>query len=326
MSGKFLIAMDELIFAGVELYGVIRYNRMFHYYLRWARRAKARTPSLARPITLNDKYYFRKALDHSPLHVTLSDKLATKDWLKQYFPDIAVPKTFWSDVSLEGLPEDFLGQNAVLKSNHSSGHIIFLNEPGLTLAEVKRRAQNWLTSKHWKRYSEWAYSKVPPRYFVEEMIGTFGQHPLEAKVYTFGNQVTTSLYIQKQKEGRAMDIFTHQNDGTTKLAPHLAVVSDKRLGLEKAPPQNALAIAMKVGSMLDHVRVDLYEVGRSYIFGEATLYNLGGNFGVVSTDPYDGNTVAWDITKSWFFQNKQNWFWEVYKSAYFRWAYRQQTL
>ena len=118
----------------------------------------------------------------------LADKLAAKDYVKARLGErFSPPWRGWARTSAAWLrrscPPD------VLKPNHASSWVLFVNLPGDLSArrdEIERRATSWLTSRYGYDWGEWQYSAFRPRLLLEEFIDFNGDRtPDDYKVYCF---------------------------------------------------------------------------------------------------------------------------------------------
>jgi len=111
-----------LIVAAIVLW--LRAPRMYWRYRRRARRVGQRT-HIAVPQSVDDKFAWRKMVDHDPRHVQVSDKLAAGDFLDGIGCKAPRPKVLWSGDSPAEIPDALLRENVVIKSNHACGPVSY---------------------------------------------------------------------------------------------------------------------------------------------------------------------------------------------------------
>ncbi|MEM9212480.1 MAG: ATP-grasp fold amidoligase family protein, partial [Pseudomonadota bacterium] len=312
-----LRVVDYIIFISAEIYAALFCTRAWFQHVLWAGEAR-RFPCVSVPRHAEDKFLWRKVFDRSPLFAVLSDKIEIKSWVEANRIPVKTPKTIWTGDSLDDFPTEFFGCPLVLKSNHAWGHLIKLFEPDLTLYDLRTRAGGWLSEEHWKKNWEWGYRDVVPKYFVEEFLGELGTVPVEIKLYSFGPEIVRSIYIQTFEHDRAATAWDHHDTFTVELSKYRAGVATIDFDPSKPPSHEIIQIASTIGSYLDHARIDLYDVDGEIYLGEVTLYNTGGRLSHFCYMRRHPMNLAWDLERSWFFQEPQSRFFEIYKAAYRR--------
>ena len=325
LFGKLRLVLDEVIFFFITLWVWTNHFRLLRMYYQFSKDYNTRIPRIARPRTVADKFLFRKILDHAPYYRQLSDKIRVKYWIEAAFPEFKTPKTLWIGKSVSDLPSRFIGQQALLKSNHSNAQVIDLSDTDLALSDVQAQSKDWLKHRHWIANYEWGYYGIKPYYFVEEKLQTDQAYLTELKFNTFGPRVpffrfATSLNGQKYRTS-----FTMNPDGSFQRDDDVFPAASYQKVMDVDPEFDAslLEKVKNIGRQFDQVRVDIYLVGAQPYIGELTFFNRTGHFEHNSFEEDNLFNNPWDIREAWFFQTKQNWFLERYKAAYFRWSERQ---
>lgn len=77
---RFVLAMARLLITLRHPILVGRFARKMGYF-----------PNPAAPVRYNECMLWRRLIDHNPLFVTLSDKLAAKDYIRTVCPELMVP-------------------------------------------------------------------------------------------------------------------------------------------------------------------------------------------------------------------------------------------
>ncbi|MFQ6549628.1 ATP-grasp fold amidoligase family protein [Aestuariibius sp. 2305UL40-4] len=268
-------------------------------------RRNGQRPSPAFPLCAEDKGLWRRVFDHDPRFITVSDKLAAKDWVRQAVTDVEIPQVLWQGTDPGQLPQPLLGDTCVVKTNHGSGANIFVRDGVPGYAEVVENARSNLGKDHARRYHEWGYFGIPRRVFVEEMIG--GGAPLtDMKIHTVGPDIVYLLCL-KDRFGSPRRCYW-EPDGAggfrrSELKPRDGSPRDMGPLPETAPM--ALDIARRLGAHFDYMRVDLLTDGRKVWFGELTVYPGGGIWPEIGHLPEHHLNVGWDLRKSWFLSTPQ---------------------
>jgi hypothetical protein len=238
---------------------------LFTYYNR-------KLPHFGKPVTFSDKVNWRILHDRRPLLEWTCDKLAMKDYARAAgLPLLHVPRTFWSGSDLAGLSAAELPEHWVLKPNHRSG-LIYFGHGRPDLDELSLATSNWLDAFESASKHEWAYARARPMFLVEELLGPPGSPPPDYKIFVFNGQPDLIEMVNRY-DGDTQRLY--RPDWTP-----LDVLYGPQAIAPVAPPppdlKEMLDIAKRLGEPFDFIRVDLYNIPGSIIFGELTPYPCGG--------------------------------------------------
>lgn len=117
------VLKDKAVVRAVSAALMVRYRRTTLLFRRRIRRL----PRLSPPTKQNDKYFWRKTIDHNPLFETFCDKTACKEWVRERCGDVIVPEAIWAGNSARKIPDHLLTQKVILKVNKGSGANITIN-------------------------------------------------------------------------------------------------------------------------------------------------------------------------------------------------------
>ena len=258
----------------------LRWDTNTHFYIR----SLGRAPNYVSPKALTDKVQWRKVFDHNPLFVTFTDKILARDYTRKIAPEVAIPRTFWIGEDPEEIPFDTFKEPYVIKPNHSSGQIIYVEDPAtVDRQQVIETSRDWLQTQYGGPSAEWAYSRVRPRLIVEELLSGLddGEKVTNYKFFVFSGQVRYTQFESKRPEGYFLSFF--DADGNQlKIRKWMGLQSGSKTSTPakgiQAPSKFAemKAIAERIGKEIDMVRVDLYQVGDTIYFSELTLYDGSG--------------------------------------------------
>lgn len=254
-----------------------------------------------RPRTFSDKVRRKMLFDRRELLPLTADKAAVRGYVadmvgEQYLKHAYAITDDPAAIDWAGLPREF-----VCKATHASGGVLLVTDDAEAGAGVEpfervrwRRmavrpcsvaasdliavCRGWLRRTYgwgWNSTHEWHYRHIPPRILVEELLrAENGVRPVEYRFFVF--------------EGRCdlIQVVTHH--GTGRFAAHFRPdwtpidVGHRRL---EPPPGGAerpstlpemIAVAERLGSETDFVRVDLFGVGDRVAFGELTHFPNAG--------------------------------------------------
>jgi len=295
--------------SSINAFAYLRHIRLVFQYVRKTRRY----PNVAVPHSAEEKFLWRKVFDANPLFTQLSDKLVAKDFTASRCPDLLIPETLSAGTDFCDIPEDLLSGPAVLKSNHASGQVIFLNGARVDRADLKVQTDSWLATPYGRKNGEWGYRGIDRKIFVERLIAGANGEPLEDfNVYVMNDRV---LYTQHLRESYGPNPTTtrYDRDGN-QLEPQ---ISPKFAHLHADPPPQyprIVELAEILGAGFDHIRCDFYLCGGAIYFCEMTFYAVAG-FPFVKGRLGEVWKANWDIRDSWFLTVPQ----PGWRGAYARW-------
>lgn len=267
-----------------------------------------------RPRTFNDKVRYKMIRDHRPLIVTFADKAAVRGYIAERVGAEHLPVAYGvlsdpAELAALQLPEQY-----IVKPTHGSGAVLAvtpdappdaeLPDPGgpwvcrmvrpdaVDPARLEALCAGWLERLHGHGPNEeWAYSLIPRRILVEELLtGADGGIPEDYKLFVFHGRCH---YVQVDT-GR---FDRHTQDFFSPAWQHLALNG----GLPQAAATPArpdrlsdmISIAERLGRDTDFVRVDFYLVPGRIIVGELTNYPAGGH------SPFDPPSFNAEFGSHW---------------------------
>lgn len=230
---------------------------------------------LLKPRTFNQKLFYKMLYDRRPLLVTFADKLLARDYVRQKIgDDILIELLLATDrpeeIEFAQLPEKF-----VVKANHGSGWVRIVNQLHDKESDVRQTCQEWLAQTYSDSNWEWFYKSISPRILIERMLDAGdGEVPLDYKFFVFNGkafmiQVDSGRFSEHRRSLFSRD-WEPFNVSFSRY-PMASVDVPRPACLPRM-----LEIAERLGSEVDFVRVDLYEVGGRIFFGELTNTPAGG--------------------------------------------------
>lgn len=296
--------------------------------------ARRKLPNLAVPITVDDKYLWRKIFDHNPLFVTLSDKLATKEYVAEHFPAVGFAKVLWRGNDIMMAPCDLLAGAGFLKANHASGFNIRLGSTPPDMQQLHQKTRKWLQTRWEKYHGEWGYAGVRPQLFIEEDLNAGATATLaDFTIYVFGQQIShfvamhghKSQFIQVARFDGQGNRMARPRVGETNILPPDGTgrtVTCSVLPEDYALPagvEDMLETARKIAAGHDHLRVDFLWNGNGFFLTEITLYPMGGY--IIYEDEELPRLMAscWNLQGSWFLNSRQT----GWRGHYAQWLRRQ---
>ncbi|WP_424814087.1 glycosyltransferase [Roseococcus sp. YIM B11640] len=242
----------------------------FMYYM-----ANGRFPALFRPRRFTEKIQWRKLFGLDPAFASLSDKLASRDWVSARLGQGKQARLLWVGTDAAHIPFDALPMPCVLKSTHASGHVIMLTAES-DRDEVRARATAWLEDRFGLNMVEPGYVPVPPRLIVEErLVAPDGGRPTEYRVMVFNGtaRVVHVTDIDPNGRSRTLGFF----DRAWEALPIFLFSTFRPPEVERpARLEELLGWAERVAAGLDFARVDVFDCGDRLMVGEITLYPWSG--------------------------------------------------
>lgn len=233
--------------------------------------------NLKNPKTFSEKLSWMKLYDRNPLYTKLVDKFAVKEFVTSKIGSEYVIPTLgvWDraeDIDFENLPGRF-----VLKCTHDSGSVMLCKDKSsLNINEVREKYHNALLRDYYHLSIEWPYKNVPHRVIAEQFIDTPDEQLVDYKFYCFNGYVDCVMVCIERNTGNPKFYFFDKDWNLLRLN-YRGLEVPKDFTIPK--PENMdrmFEIACELSKGLPYVRVDLYNVQGSILFGELTFYPSGG--------------------------------------------------
>ncbi|QKD04281.1 hypothetical protein EB235_24675 [Mesorhizobium loti R88b] len=234
-------------------------------------------PNPAAPVRYHELLLWRKILDHNPLFVTLTDKLAAKAHIHDACPGIAVPRTLWSGRNPADIPPGLLAGDVVVKANHGCAMNMFVANGEPDRAAVVRKARHWLNKTYGRRDGEWAYWPIVPTVFVEERLPLCGGTiATDIKVHICSG-VISHVWVEDKHAERSL-LFDREGNPLPGRDPDYPRE-------DQALPVNArlidyvtqaISMAPGIAGDLDYVRIDFLVTDERLHAGEIVIYTAAG--------------------------------------------------
>lgn len=247
-------------------------------YLKWMYRAMlGKTPDLDAPKTMNEKLNWMKLHDRDPRYVTISDKYAVRDWIKERVGEqYLVPLLgVWDDpaeIDYAALP-----QPCVLKTTNDSGGVYFWRA-GAKAEDAKNFLRRHLKRDYAALWREWQYREVPPRVIAETYVGDqTGALPVDYKLQCFDGRAFAVQVCTGRESGKPQYWYFDRGLNPLPITKFMEKHPAPQLVF---PPcmDEMLAVAEKLSAGFAELRVDLYATADGVKIGELTLFDGAGFF------------------------------------------------
>ena len=246
-------------------------------------------PNVREPQSYNEKILWRKLFDRRRMLVTVSDKVAVRDYITDKLdlgPDdplltqLYAVGTRVSDIDFTALPEAY-----AFKSNYAHArNILVMPASPLDHKELIRQTKIWRRTSHGKPQHEWAYQPIRRKLMVEELLmeedGTLAR---DIKFAVFDGKCEFIVYCDDRFGKFKWYHMTPSWD--------LLLSSPPGKAGDTPPPKpdgfdDMLRLAERIGTGVDYFRVDFLFTQNRFALNEITLYDASG------LDPLD--PPIWD--------------------------------
>lgn len=233
---------------------------------------------LANPKTFTEKLQWLKLYDRRDIYTTMADKIASKEYIASIIgSDHIIPSlAVWSsvdEIDLTELPEKF-----VLKTSFGGGGtsvVICKDKSTFNLEEAKNLFRRvWFQPDIYETFREWPYKNIPKRIFAEQYMQDDSGELRDYKFYCFGGKPMFMLVASNRFSSHNFNFYD-----TDFKRLNMVSRDGNPSGIEAERPANfnkMLEIAAKISDGIPFLRVDLYVVGESVFFGEATFFDSSG--------------------------------------------------
>jgi hypothetical protein len=317
-ESRWLRLWDLSVLTVVEVGLRLRHRRLVARLRGLMRPLGVRRLHLADPRLANEKFFWRKTIDHDPRFTVVSDKIDMRRVIEDLGVAVSMPRVHWTGESADDLPGDLLAADVVIKAAHGWNMSIIVRDCGLEPSAIRDRCRAFLAASHGAPDYEWAYFDAPHRLIVEERLYP-GGGMIDLKVKTFGPVVETVTAIHFDTGDRTAGVWFPDGRGGFAMAGQASLVSD---AIDDRPlpatAAEAVRVSERIGAAFDHVRVDFMTDGRTLYLGELTLYSGGGIATPFGHQPDSVLNRSWDLRRSWFLTAGQRGWRRIYAASLLR--------
>jgi len=228
-------------------------------------------PSIRNPRSFNEKVAHRKLFTSKSEFAKFSDKYEVREYVRDVVGTEVLTEVYWVGNNPAEIPFENLPDQIVIKSTHSSGHVrLYDNLQRADHEEVRTLCEEWMTTEFGGDKGEYWYTGITPRIIIEERLhdDEFDAPP-DYKFFVFNGSVEV-IQVDLDRFGDHTRVL--YNTDWEKLEVTYAY-EQSQIELDKPNELGRMIkIAEQLGSGLDFVRVDLYEInGDRIVFGEMTF-------------------------------------------------------
>ena len=250
------------------------------YFYKFQRLLNIRSPQ-----TFTEKLHWLNLSGYLEKYTTLADKYAVREYVAskiggEYLNELYGVYTNAEEIDFDALPEKF-----VLKATHgSTWNILCKDKNKLDLEETKRQLMKWLGTNYYRRYRETVYKNIPPRIICEHYLEDENQNDIkDYKYFCFNGRVK----IVKIEIDRFTNFTRYYYDRNWVIWPFKNDPNKSPAIMEK--PKNferMKEIAETLAEGIPFVRIDLFNIGSTILFGEMTFSPSAG-YGKIRPEGWD---------------------------------------
>jgi hypothetical protein len=276
------------------------------------------TPNIANPHLYVDLMLWRKVVDRNPLYVLFSDKLRTKDYLRECCPELKIPETLWQGTELREIPrESFDTGDTWLKANNGSSYNRFCPRGEPDLVALETVATTWLRSIYGRKKGEWTYALVEPRLLLERSIARPGVPLVEFQLRSSNGNVWLGSVMGLAKTKSQWHYYVDPQGQP--LCEPVALPEHEADVVPMSEVREAFLQAVEYSKVLslgtDYVRCDFFWNGETLYGGEITIFPNGGYRALLSPKWDCLARSNWDIRQSHFMTTPQRGWRKCYQAA-----------
>lgn len=249
-------------------------------YLRRVFRAKLGYDlNLENPKTFNEKLQWLKLYDRRPEYTMMVDKVEVKDYVASIIGKEHIIPTLgvWEDpddIDFDALPDQF-----VLKCNHNSGGALVCKEKThFDVKAAKKSLKKQLNQNYFFEGREWPYKNVKRRILAEPIIEQLGKPgSVEYKVTCFNGELEFVTICTGVAHARFEDRFNDHYDREFNKLDWYVNYKPAPIAPKQPEKWNELIdIAERFSKGIPYLRVDMYIIEDTILFGEFTFYTWSG--------------------------------------------------
>jgi len=248
--------------------------------------------NLKSPKTFNEKLQWLKLYDRKLEYMTMVDKYAVKQWVKEKLgegyaiPTLGVWKSF-QEIDFDTLPHAF-----VLKPTHDSGSIVICKDKAsFDRDSAEKRISKSMKRNYYYVSREWPYKSISPKIIAEPFLVDASGELRDYKFFCFSGKVK----CVKVDFGRFTKHQANYYDRDMNFLPfgEAAYPFQEDFIIEKPDEWDEMVrVAESLSSGTIFLRVDLYNVHGKIYFGETTFYPASG-FGEIAPSEWNERLGSW---------------------------------
>lgn len=239
--------------------------------------------NLENPQRYTEKLQWYKLFYRDPLMKECADKWDVRRYVEECGLGDILNDSYGVFDDPEKIDWTLLPDKFVIKDTQGSGGrsmIIVEDKSKLNIADANAQMESWIrTPINKKNYGrEWVYDGKPHRIIIEKLLAGNAEGDLpDYKFFCFNGRVFCSYMMENYTRHHELGRLGFLNREFELLPAHRKDFAP----MVKQPPKpknysRMVSIAERLSQGFPHVRVDLYNIDGTIIFGEMTFFNASG--------------------------------------------------
>jgi len=231
--------------------------------------------NLENPTTFNEKITHRKLFSRDSEWVKVSDKIAVENWLRHR--DVASHIRFIPHLQIfsdaEQIDMSLFPQHFVVKAAWASGYNLFIDKENFDLENLKSTLRKWKHERYRFNQLIWPAQHIPRRFVVQPiLLDEKNKFPNDYKFFVFHGKVKFFQVDFDRSSGHRRNFYNR--DGSLLPVQHRVPNLPNEKNSFVVPEM--IKFAEDVGKFFTFIRVDIYKVKNSILFGELTMTPADG--------------------------------------------------
>jgi hypothetical protein len=230
-------------------------------------------PDIKRPRTFNEKILHRKLIHPAPNSELLCDKWRARELVRERVGDEILNDVYCAAGRVEEIDFAALPDDVVLKMNNASSRNIFVRSwRDADIPSIRLQLDQWLKNPIGHRRSEEYYTKIPPVVMVEKFLhDEKGNVPQDFKLFVFHGRCEFIEVHSDRFSAHKARIYNREWEPQPFHVAPFGPLMERPVSLDEM-----IEIAERLGSDIDHIRVDLFNFQNRIVFCEFTLTQGAG--------------------------------------------------
>lgn len=216
-----------------------------------------------------------------PIRIMCSDKYEVRQYVSSKGYGAILNECYGVYNSFTEINFDILPNQFVIKATNGSGqNYICRNKAEMDIELVKKQFESWMmqANSFGLTTGEWHYSKVKPRIIIEKYLSMLGENisVIDYKFHCIHNKVYGEYVCYDRVLGTHCVNYDHYDADWNLTDGVLPPFHPNQRLIQKPSKFNEMKeVAVALSEGLEYVRVDLYEIDNSIVFGEMTFTPMG---------------------------------------------------
>lgn len=228
--------------------------------------------NFSNPQTFDEILHILKCREYlnNELVTICTDKVLARSYVREKGLESILNEIYFNCSSTADIPWDNLPSSFAMKCNHGCGYNIIVRDKNeLNVNLVKSKLDYWMEENYGIRSGEYHYKNIKPQILCEKYIGdSKGNLPIDYKFFCSRGKVICVLVIVGR--GKKVErVFVDKNFDDMNFVHEYS--GQELVNMKTECFDRMIDIAECLSMDFPFVRVDLYDINGSVVFGELTF-------------------------------------------------------